>query len=145
MCACVCVAAFLDKLEVWPIIYSPCVEAAVERDWSAAAGACAYLCISVHVIISTCSLPECVSVWIFYLCSTLLLTVSIPSRECSFICLGKAECQGVATLQDFDHKTMVTQIKKRHSKRKEQLICGQLKLLLDFWCQPKKNAPRTLL
>lgn len=28
------------------------------------------------------------------------------------MCLRKAECRGVASLQDFDHKTMVTQIKK---------------------------------
>lgn len=28
------------------------------------------------------------------------------------MCLRKAECQGAATFQDFDHKTMVTHIRK---------------------------------
>lgn len=39
------------------------------------------------------------------------------------MCLEMAECQIVATLQNFDHKTSVTQI--RHERIK-QLICVQL-------------------
>lgn len=34
------------------------------------------------------------------------------------MCLRKAECQGAATFQDFDHKTMVTHIRKTQQENK---------------------------
>ncbi len=111
-----------------------------KQQWSRTYLSAVWVCVSVHFC-------ACYQVWVRqcvnFLSMQHALARSIQSWGCSFICLRKAECQGVATMHGFDHKTIVTQIKKM--KQGKQLICGQLKLLPDLWCQARINAPRNLL
>lgn len=104
--------AFLDKLEVWPIIYSLYVKAAVEQNWSAVVVGgyiCAFPCMLSLPHAHFLRVPLCE-----FLSQQHAFAHSIESGGCSFMWLvmAMAECQCVATWQDFDRETMATQIKK---------------------------------